>query len=75
MATLVTTRKLHPAVEEQKIFDMFYRSYLGRKIRTTSKVVKLLLLNHDCWIVGGVWCELKTKSLGLGVYEVWLEEK
>jgi hypothetical protein len=43
--------------------------------RCTLKLIKLILLFHDtdCNILNGSKVIFKKKSLGAGVYEVWME--
>ena len=45
----------------------------GTKKRCTTKLLKTLLLNGP-YLLNGRLNEVKKKSLGVGVYEVWLEE-
>lgn len=46
----------------------------GQKIRTTSQVAKYILLQEGLSNNGRVF-STKGKSVGAGVYEVWLEER
>lgn len=49
---------------------------VGTKVRITNKILRLLLLNHgDCSMMNGYGIELKKRSLGAGVYEIWMEYK
>jgi len=51
------------------------QEYLGAtdsKVRAVTAVTRHLLL-CGAYIYNGRWCNPKTKSLGAGVYEIWLE--
>ncbi len=44
-------------------------------IMCESKVAKYFLLNHDTLMANGVLHETKVKSMGAGVYKLWIEAK
>lgn len=45
------------------------------KERLTKAQLQHVLLNHPDPIVSGMGCEWKSKNLGAGIYELWVEEK
>lgn len=45
----------------------------GFKVRTTRKIAQKILLD-DWFTYNGKFCSPKAKSVGCGVYEVWVEE-
>lgn len=45
------------------------------KERVTTKQLQSLLLNQPDPIVRGMWCQWKSKRIGPGVYELWVEER
>lgn len=48
----------------------------GFRQRVTAKELKALLLaGHDTIIRAGHLCDIKRKSLGCGVYDIWFEKR
>lgn len=48
--------------------------YCGFKTRTTQKIAKALLLK-GWYLMNGKGCNPIAKSVGCGVYDVWLEDE
>ena len=59
--------------EKERIINTFASSTFS-KHRATTAVVKRILLNGPYLLNGRYW-EVKSKSLGAGVYELSLESK
>lgn len=59
--------------EKERIISAF-ASYPSSKQRAVTKVTRLVLLNAP-YLINGRYHEVKTKSLGAGVYELSLESK
>lgn len=57
--------------EKERIINLFASSPYA-KPRATTKVVKSILLDGPYLLNGRMW-EVKTKSLGAGVYELSIE--
>ena len=57
--------------ESKRIMDSF-ASMPNSKHRAVTKVVKRILLNGPYFLNGHMW-EVKSKSLGAGVYELSME--
>lgn len=49
--------------------------YSGYRQRVTSAAARYILLNHATAFLTGRMYNVKAKSVGCGVYEVWLEER
>ena len=45
----------------------------GHRVRCITAVARSILLEGE-YHYNGRWCEPKAKSVGAGVYEVWLKE-
>jgi len=58
--------------ERARIMDSFARNP-REKHRATIKIVQMILLNGPYFLNGKLW-EVKSKSLGAGIYELRLEK-
>lgn len=51
----------------------FHSKNPGWRQRVTRAEAKECLLHYQTWIANGFVWEWKTKHIGAGVYEIWLE--
>ena len=60
--------------ESYRILNHLCSVHIGFTVTTTRSVAKDLLLNHSRPMARGRLYELKARSVGAGVWSVWLEE-
>lgn len=58
--------------ESTRIIDAF-ASMPSSKHRAITKIVRRILINGPYLLNGKIW-EVKSKSLGAGVHELWIEK-
>jgi len=59
--------------ERQKLQHELARALPGYRARCVISVARNLLLQGD-YFYNGRWCEPMVKSIGAGIYEVWLKD-
>lgn len=59
--------------ESDRLQAVLGSTFRGNKVRAVTAVTRHLLL-HGPFMYNGRLCHPKAKSLGAGVYEIWLEE-
>ena len=62
--------------EKDKILNTnFWRQPLKQRQRVTLKDLRKLLLENEPVIAKGTLFDIKHKSVGAGIYEIWLEQR
>ena len=72
-AAMAMAKQRQIVKEKERIINNFAASPT-MKCRAVTKVTKLILLNSP-YLLSGKYFEVKAKSIGAGVYELWLELK
>ena len=71
----MNARQLHLIIEERKkLQGALASAFAGYKIRCVTAVARNILLQGS-YLWNGRRCNPIAKSIGAGVYEVWLEEE
>ena len=72
---VMNARKVHLVIEERKKLQVALgSSFSGYKVRCVTAVARNILLQGR-YQLNGRSCNPVAKSIGAGVYEVWLEEE
>ena len=68
----MNARQLHLIKEEATRLQSLLGTLRGHKVRAIASVTRHLLLQGPFWF-NGRQCNPKAKSIGAGVYEIWLD--
>ncbi len=74
MATARANARYRQIVHEKERIISLFASNPDTRCRAVTKVVKMILLNGPYLLNGRMW-EVKSRSLGAGVYELRLERQ
>ncbi len=71
----MNARQLHLVIQERKKLQaQLGNTHIGFRVRCVTAVARNILL-EGVYFWNGRHCNPKAKSIGAGVYEVWLEKE